>query len=116
MIPADTLKIVGSRPPRFERDEYYALEGWVLDELHYLVERMSYSAIKGDELRDWQNRLSSILSDALKNKLATPKEEWIREACTDKFEGIPCRYPNCGCSDDNRRDFEEAYEKDMVYK
>lgn len=26
----------------------------------------------------------------------------IRQNCTEKFEGIPCNYPNCTCSPENR--------------
>jgi hypothetical protein len=35
--------------------------------------------------------------------------EWIREHCTDKFEGIPCEYPNCHCSKSNRDEMEQAW-------
>lgn len=35
--------------------------------------------------------------------------KFIREICTDKFEGIPCRYPHCLCSQNNRREMEKEW-------
>lgn len=37
------------------------------------------------------------------------KKKWIREACTDKFEGWPCDYPNCRCAPENRAGMEQEY-------
>lgn len=34
---------------------------------------------------------------------------FIRELCADKFEGVPCQYPDCTCSPDNRREMETEY-------
>jgi hypothetical protein len=37
------------------------------------------------------------------------KVDWIREQCTDKFEGVPCDYPNCRCSRANQTEMEQAW-------
>jgi hypothetical protein len=39
------------------------------------------------------------------------KAAWIREQCSDFFEGIPCQYPDCNCSPENKARFEKEFDE-----
>ena len=68
MIPSKTYDVVGgstvgaciTRPAH----DYYALTGSDLNDLAVLAVRMNSKFHDANELRDWQNRLSLMLSKA----------------------------------------------------
>jgi hypothetical protein len=50
-----------------ERHEFYAIEGFVVNELKALAMRIAGSErMDGDEARDWQNRLNEMVDAILK--------------------------------------------------
>lgn len=69
MIPPETFKIVGSttiaaahtRDP----DTYFGVTGNDLNDLAVLALRMNFRCNDSNELRDWQNRINLILSNAV---------------------------------------------------
>jgi hypothetical protein len=70
MIPAKTIEIIGVgqavRAIRFKAHDDYVLDGVDLNDLSALSARMGIGpAIGGDEMRDWQNRLALMLSQAI---------------------------------------------------
>ena len=68
MIPQRTREIVGTTHPVvvFDREQDYLLEGYQLAELEFLMRRLgTEQRMDGEEMRDWMNRLHSLLRSAL---------------------------------------------------
>jgi hypothetical protein len=69
MVPAKTYDLLGSRMQQLlsehSADDYYAIEGTVLNELRVLAVRFDYPFSDANEKRDWQNRLNSMVDNAI---------------------------------------------------
>lgn len=67
MIPSKTIEILGSTRPRieFNHEGDYLLMGYELAELEALMRRLgTEQRMHGDEMRDWMNRLHTMLESA----------------------------------------------------
>jgi hypothetical protein len=73
MIPSKTYEVLGSSLWQSfvaEKGEVYAIEGYVVDELKALAMRIGGpQRMDGDEARDWQNRLNTMVDTILQVKL-----------------------------------------------
>ena len=73
MIPAKTFDVVGGTTiagaKRFDPNGYYLLTGTDLNDLAVLAIRFNYAFKDPDETRDWQNRVSLMLSSAIEQTL-----------------------------------------------
>ena len=67
VVPAKTVEKVGPANMKavrtFDPVRDYALSGNDLNDLAVLVQRLNWR-LEGDELRDWQNRVSLMVSNA----------------------------------------------------
>jgi hypothetical protein len=66
MIPAKTSEYLGVsyHYQRFDPDHSFALTGTDLNDLYALAARLNGKMIDGNELRDWQNRISLMVMTA----------------------------------------------------
>ena len=44
------------------------------------------------------------------------KTDWIRECCTECYEGIPCDYPQCSCTPENKKEREQDYRNHLRHE
>jgi hypothetical protein len=71
MIPAKTHEILGpgqvARAIKYSAHDDFVITGVDLNDLAALSARMGKGpAIGGDEMRDWQNRLATMIANAIK--------------------------------------------------
>jgi len=72
MVPSKTYDVLGTQMKRLlnehKADDYFMVDGNVLNELRVLATRLDHPFTDPNEKRDWQNRLNSMVASAIKYK------------------------------------------------
>ena len=73
-VPSATIDKLGvagvAKVLRFKAHDAYAVIGIDLNDLCALAARMEYAMTDANELRDWQNRLNLIITEAMASNLS----------------------------------------------